>query len=62
MPAGGGLAAADGDGGEDRLPVGQVDANGEPIEEFWVEGRSGFDDQWLGYEPVPEEEEEELLP
>ena len=40
------------------MPVGQVDANGEPIEEFWVEGRSGFDDQWLGYEPVPEEEEE----
>ena len=61
LPAGGGLAAADGDGGADRLPVGQVDANGEPIEEFWVEGRSGFDDQWLGYEPVPEEEEE-LLP
>jgi len=27
-------------------PVGEVDANGVPIEEFWIEGVSGLSDDW----------------
>ena len=30
-------------------PVGMVDERGVPIEEFWVEGKSGLGDDWLGY-------------
>ena len=30
-------------------PVGRVDESGAPVEEFWVEGVSELDDDWLGY-------------
>ena len=33
-------------------PVGMLDASGEPVEEFWVEGQNGLTDDWLGYADV----------